>query len=141
MNQSTLPQPFRGDVLEVDGDQVQLLGSRCGSCGQLAFPQRRVCANCQSAAHQEPLRLSQAGTLYTYAIVRQAPRQFPTPYVIGYVDLDEGVRVFTQIVTKQPESLRLGMRMTLTSILMESPVSGDSTVAYAFQPDAADVTR
>jgi uncharacterized protein len=124
------PVPFRADVLEIECDEVHLIGSRCDSCGGLAFPSRRVCAKCGSTVLSR-VRLGGTGRLYTYAIVRQAPKEFPTPYVIGYVDLDEGVRVFTRVITGAEKDLHLGMPMTLRA----APLPDGATVAYAFVPE------
>lgn len=126
------PVPFRADVLEIEDDGVHLIGSRCDGCGALACPPRRVCATCRSTRLSR-VRLGGSGRLYTYAIVRQAPKEFPTPYVIGYVDLDEGVRVFTRVLPGPERDLRLGMPMTLRA----APQPDGATVAYAFAPAGA----
>lgn len=133
MTEQASPVPFRADALEIDGDQVHLIGSSCEACGAHAFPPRQVCASCRSAELRR-VRLDGTGRLYTYAIVRQAPKQFPTPYIIGYVDLDEGVRVFTRVLTGSEQDLRLGMRMTLKAAPLPA-ASGGHTVAYAFTPE------
>ena len=133
MNAPASPVPFRADALEIERDQVHLIGSRCDSCGALAFPTRQVCATCGSTALSR-VRLGGKGRLYTFAIVRQAPKEFPTPYVIGYVDLDEGVRVFTRVVTGSEKDLRLGMPMTLRA----APLPDGGTVAYAFTPEGEE---
>jgi uncharacterized OB-fold protein len=133
MNASASPAPFRADVLEIERDQVYLIGSDCDSCRGLAFPSRQVCAKCGSTTLSK-VRLGGKGRLYTYAIVRQAPKEFPTPYVIGYVDLDEGVRIFTRVITGSEADLRLGMPMTLRP----APMPDGGTVAYAFTPEGEE---
>jgi len=45
MNAQTSHHLFRTDALEIDGEQVHLIGSGCDSCGAHAFPPRRVCAS------------------------------------------------------------------------------------------------
>jgi len=130
------PVPFRADALEIEQDQVHLLGSVCASCGALAFPPRQVCAVCRSTSLRRS-RLGGTGRLYTYAIVRQAPKEFPTPYIIGYVDLDEGVRVFTQVLAGPGQDLRLGMRVSVRPAPLTS-TAGEPTVAYAFAPDGEE---
>lgn len=136
MTAPTPPAPFRADALEIDQDQVHLLGSVCESCGAHAFPPRQVCAVCRSTSLRRA-RLAGTGRLYTYAIVRQAPKEFPTPYIIGYVDLDEGVRVFTQVLADPEQDLRLGMRMSVRSAPL-STATGAARVAYAFAPDGEE---
>lgn len=137
MNPAASVRPFRADALVVDGDMIRLRGSKCGHCGALAFPPRTVCAICRRTG-QEPIPLGSKGRLYTYAIVRQAPKGFPTPYVIGYVDLEEGVRVFTRVLTEPGQQLRLGMPMSLTTLTLENGTGTGPVVAYAFRPVPTD---
>ncbi len=136
MTEPAAPAPFRPDALEIDQDQVHLLGSVCAACGAHAFPPRQVCAVCRLTSLRRA-RLGGTGRLYTYAIVRQAPKEFPTPYIIGYVDLDEGVRVFTRVLARPEQDLRLGMRVSLRPAPLPS-ASGAPTVAYAFAPDGEE---
>ncbi len=128
--------PFREGLFTVGegtGGVPRLIGSRCLSCGILSFPKRVTCARCGDTNEQEEALLGPLGHIYTFAVVRRAPEAFPTPYVIGYVDLDEGVRVFTQFVTHDADSLRLGMRVELALGDL-----GDATTAthstYKFRP-------
>lgn len=119
--------------MAIEGDQVRLQGCSCAACGTVAFPPRKVCAACRSTDVQHVL-LGPGGTLYTYAIVRQAPRDFPTPYVIGYVDLDEGVRVFTRVIAEAERDLRLGLRVSLIAAPLRAG-DPDGPLAYAFRPE------
>jgi uncharacterized protein len=135
VNAAAQARPFRADALVIDGERVYLRGSKCGHCGALAFPPRAVCAACRRTG-QEPIPLGRTGRLYTFAVVRQAPKGFSTPYVIGYVDLDEGVRVFTRVLTGPDQDLRLGMPMSLTTIALEGGTGAEPVLAYAFRPAA-----
>lgn len=137
MNGTASARPFRADALVTDQDTIHLRGSKCGHCGALAFPPRAVCATCRRTG-QEPVLLGSTGRLYTYAVVRQAPKGFPTPYVIGYVDLDEGVRVFTRVLTEPGQELRLNMPMSLTTVTLTDGTGAGPVVAYAFRPAAKD---
>lgn len=130
--------PFKAGVFVTaaeTGSGPRLIGSRCGSCGAFAFPKRMVCVKCRAVEGQEQVHLGPRGRLYTYALVRQAPEKFPTPYVIGYVDLDEGVRVFTQIEADDPAALRLGQQMQLIIGELGHDAEGRPQLAYRFQPE------
>jgi uncharacterized protein len=70
-------------------------GSRCPSCGDLRFPPQPLCPIDNEAADRVPL--GRGGRIYEVVEVAIGPAGFPTPYWAGYVDLDEGVRVFGQI--------------------------------------------
>jgi len=55
--------------------------------------------------------LSTNGTLYTYTVVYQGKPSFKAPYFVGYVDLKEGVRIFTPLFDVAPEELKIGTEM------------------------------
>jgi hypothetical protein len=84
------PFPQRPRIDRVAG---RLVGSRCGACGSVSWPGRPVCQRCGAAA-ATPLRLSDEGTLITYTTVWVPRPGLPTPYVLGQVDLADGVRIF-----------------------------------------------
>jgi len=57
--------------------------------------------------------------VYTYSIVRQShsrPFRDLVPYVVAMIDLDEGVRMMTNIVgcPQTPEALELDMKLEVT---------------------------
>jgi hypothetical protein len=69
--------------------------SRCGHCGNLAYPPSELCHRCgQPGGTAEPLTPS--GRLYTWSTVHASASR-PVPYTIGYVDLDSGLRVLAQL--------------------------------------------
>ena len=45
--------------------------------------------------NEEPI--GRRGTLYACTVIHQAPEGFEAPFVVGYVDIGEGVRVFAHI--------------------------------------------
>ena len=80
-----------------ENGEVRLIGMRCPVCDTRAFPAKDICHECANEKGLEPALLSPTGTLYSFAEVRAAPKGFPSPYVIAYVDLPEGVRLFGQV--------------------------------------------
>ena len=89
--------------------RYRLEAARCRSCSKLAFPPRLVCPSCRGEAF-EPIALSERGRLLTWAVLHVAPKGFAgqTPYVVGIVELDAGVRVTAQIVDVDPGELEFG---------------------------------
>jgi uncharacterized OB-fold protein len=84
---------------------------RCGECGELRFHPRALCPACLSAATRW-VRASGRGTVYTYTVTHQ--NQAPgfrgeLPYVLAVVELDEGVRMTTNVVGCPPDAVRIGM--------------------------------
>lgn len=74
------------------------------------------------------------GTLYSFSVVHRTPNaEFAddVPYVLGLVDLDEGVRLTTRIVDADPEALTIGTRVEVVL----RPVGDDLAAAY-FTPTA-----
>lgn len=109
-----------------------LLASRCRTCGQLLFPARPTCLNC-TGTDVEPVRLSRDGTLYTYTTVSLPSEHFPPPYAIGWVELPEGVRVFSQLRGWEERPLKTGMAMRL---FLETLWQEDDreVTGYVFRP-------
>src|SRR3972149_2007214 len=88
--------PLRPGLLEVGANgEGHLIGSLCPKCGARYFPQRGVCARC--LGELEPTPLATKGRLYTYTVLHQAAPGFEVPFVLGYVDLTDGVRVMGQL--------------------------------------------
>ena len=89
----------------------RLLFGRCGGCGKAYYYPRPFCPHCWS----EDVVLEQAsgrGTLYTFSTVfinDLPPFNERLPYVAAIVDLEEGVRVSTNIVDVDPADLSIGM--------------------------------
>jgi len=92
-------------------ERYLLLGSRCETCGNIHFPLRKVCPNCRRAGKIKPVRLSGRGKVYSYTVVRAAPEGFEAfvPYVIAVIELDEGVKLTSQVVDCDPKDVYIGM--------------------------------
>ena len=104
---------FRPGELAIEEDgSGHLLASRCTGCGAHYFPVREACASCHSL-DLDTVPISQQGVLYTYSIVRQSTPAFKVPYVLGYVDFPEGVRVMGQIAVDETE-VEIGMDLELS---------------------------
>jgi benzoylsuccinyl-CoA thiolase BbsA subunit len=115
------------------GETFCLLGSRCKTCGQLSFPPRKVCSKCFSD-EMEILPLSTKGRLYSYTIAEYPAPGLLGPYAIGYVDLPEGVRVFSILEDWDRKSLRVGMDVELTLGKFREDKEGNEIVTYKFRP-------
>ena len=89
----------------------ELVVQRCLDCGRLRHYPRALCPACLSE-RVEWVRCSGRGTVYTFTVTHQ--NQSPgfrdaLPYVLAYVELEEGVRLLTNIVECAPEAVRIGM--------------------------------
>ncbi len=91
----------------------RLVIQRCPACGHSQHYPRPWCTNC---LHESPefVETSGEGTIYTFTVIRRsAVPAFAArvPYVLAFVDLDEGVRLVTNIVDCDPETVRIGQRV------------------------------
>jgi hypothetical protein len=67
-----------------------------------------------AGANLEWKPVSGEGQVATFSIVHRAPsatNQHPEPYVIAFVALDEGVRLFTRIVGAPAAGIAIGQRV------------------------------
>jgi uncharacterized OB-fold protein len=88
----------------------RLVLQRCTDCSELQFYPRSLCASC--TGETEWVDASGRGTLHTFTIIRQNhSKAFAdlVPYAVGIVDLEEGVRMMSNIVDCDVEVLRIGM--------------------------------
>ena len=137
MKQATqVPQPVEyfpsADCWVEERGKVFLIGSRCPTCGKQAFPRRTFCDACETSAELEPARLSDTGTLYSFAEVHVAPKVFATPFVIGYVDLPENVRVLGQVEHAAAE-LTPGEPVEVVLGVIRTSDSGTPVISYKFR--------
>ena len=86
-----------GHAMEIDaGGRTVLIGGACRDCGNRAFPRAEVCCACMSEdIAAEPMPRS--GTLYAFSTVHVASKKWKKPMRVGYVDLPNGVRVFSHL--------------------------------------------
>jgi len=133
----------RGEVLlkeglfsyPVDPDRgPQLLGGRCTNCRRYFFPRRFLCPHCHQKDSVEEVALSKWGRLYSYCVVRVAPEGFTAPYILGYVDLPEGIRIFSPITGIDPSQLQIGMELELTIEPLREDPEGHPILGYKFRP-------
>ena len=91
----------------------EFLLARCSACESLQFPPRPHCPRCgHSDIGWQPSAGS--GVLYASTRVHAAAGPFAcmTPYSVGLIDLDEGVRVLTRLM-HDASSLQPGSRIQL----------------------------
>lgn len=89
----------------------ELLLQKCSACGTFRHPPSAVCPTCLSAQHAW-LPASGRGTVYTFAVVRQALAKAwedKVPYTVAVVELAEGPRVLTELVDVAPNDVAIGM--------------------------------
>ncbi len=92
----------------------KLVVQRCDACGSWVHYPRIRCTTCLS----DQLRwheVSPTGVLYAYSIAQHPTAPWfasETPHIIAVVELDNGVRLTTNIVAADPQSLPIGTPVT-----------------------------
>lgn len=135
-------------LFRVDGERAVLFASRRRSSGAVKFPAERpelFDGDPEMQEDIESIELSTEGTLYTYTTQEFAPplpykgnrdpKAFQ-PYVVGFVELPEGVLVETLIVGANVAELRIGQSLVSTTTTLET-AEGESLVTFAFRPAEA----
>lgn len=118
--------------MEEDG-RPTLIGSECADCATRVFPPTVLCPECMGE-ELSPVALGRSGRLYSYCTVHVAPRGWSVPYIAGYVDLPEGVRVFTHVVDAAERQLSMEMEVELTTAILGTDGDGEAFSSYAFRP-------
>ena len=86
---------------------------RCVGCRDLRHYPQPMCPECRSPDF-EWARVSGRGEIYSYAIANRAFHpawQAHVPYVIATIELDEGVRMVTDLLGVDPDSVEIGQRV------------------------------
>jgi uncharacterized OB-fold protein len=126
-------KPFLDNILE-PGPPASLMGGYCSSCERKYFPIPMVCPRCLNAP--TAVHLSGDGTLYSFTVVRtKAPLGLPTPYAIGYVDLEaDNLRVIALLDTAKMDELKIGQPVTLKVAPLGVDGRGEACLRYYFTP-------
>ena len=112
-------------------------GTICKKCGAKYFPPRKVCIKCGSREMEE-YTLSEKGRVISWTVVRYPTEEFKdyAPYVLGLIELDDGIRLVAQISDVNLEEIRTGMRVRLTiRRAFEESESGIIRYVFKFVPD------
>ncbi len=125
-------------TIKSEDQRPKLLGSRCPSCGELFFPRKEkgICVHCQYPS-LENIELGREGKIVSFTTVLQAPAGGayfgPVPYNYGLVDLDDGIRIETQL-EGELEKLKVGGRVVLAVETLYTDKDGNEVEAFKFRP-------
>jgi uncharacterized protein len=89
----------------------ELYIQKCRDCGDLRFHPRTLCTSCLSS-RTEWVRCKGTGKIYTFTVTNQnqaAGFRDSLPYVMAWVEVDEGLKMLTNIVDCPPEQVKIGM--------------------------------
>lgn len=88
----------------------------CGNCNHWIWYPRAWCPNCGRRDTIHWKRLSGKGKVYSFTVIRQVINNSPSfnkdiPFVIALIELDEGPRIYSNIINVKPEEVNIGDRV------------------------------
>jgi uncharacterized OB-fold protein len=100
----------------------------CDECGLVIWYPRSFCPDCQTDdVTWTPM--SGGGTVYSYTVTRGGVGgrwRHHLPFVVAYVQLDEGPIVLTNVVDTDPDTVHIGM--PVTAVFDQSPADDEGVV-------------
>jgi uncharacterized OB-fold protein len=103
----------------------RLLLPFCAPQGHFCWPPAQRCPTCRGPITWK--ESSGAGAVETFAIVRRAVQpewKGKEPYVVALIRLDDGGRLFSNVIDCKPEDVRCGDRVTCTFVETTDPELG-----------------
>ena len=114
----------------------QLVANECVACGARYFDRRNACAGC-FATEFRVVEIATTGILTSFTIVTFAAPGVPVPFVAGIVDCNgTSVRANIVNVAADPEHVKLGMALRLTTTSIGTDDNGVEGVGFGFEPAA-----
>ncbi len=94
--------------------RYRLEAGKCNGCGTAYFPPRLICPECKSKEFTK-INLSTEGTLLTHTVVRTGSDKFSqqSPFAVGIVELNDGVKITTQIADVNFDQLKIGLKVKM----------------------------
>lgn len=112
-----LPKPDNDSAVYWDAARShKLVIQQCLECQKFRFYPRSVCPHCLSDTF-EWREASGRGRIYSFTVIHRAPTpafRDRVPYVLALIELQEGVRMMTNIVGCDPESVEIGKAVEVT---------------------------
>ena len=89
--------------------QGRLVLQRCAGCLLVVWYPRALCPAC-SGTQLDWFEASGRGTIYSYTVNHRGDGAYKgaAPYILAYVELDEGPRVLTNVVECDPVAVNVG---------------------------------
>lgn len=112
-----LPRPDKDSAVYWDAARRhELVLQQCLDCQRFRFYPRSVCPHCLSDRF-EWRAASGRGQIYSFTVIHRAPApafRDRVPYVLALIELEEGVRMMTNIVGCDPEEVSIGEAVEVT---------------------------
>ncbi len=113
----------------------ELVLQRCRACDIYHQPPRPMCPECKSMDTLEWVPSSGRGHIYSYVNFTTDKMAYPAmkvPYAVVLIELDEGVRLISNLMDIEPDEIEIGMPVEVVF----DDISEDLTL-YKFKRRAA----
>lgn len=111
MPRAVAPEPDSEDRFFWDGVGAgRLLARRCRRCARLQHPPSPMCPRCGSL-DWDVQELSGAGVLCSWIVSHHPSEPDDAARIVALVDLDEGVRMASNLIGVAPASIENGMAL------------------------------
>src|SRR3954451_15886109 len=126
-----MPQMSLVEYLDLDGPGApRLIANECVACGARFFDRRNACASCFRTDFRA-VEVAREGVLRTFTIVHFAAEGVQVPFVAGVIDCDgTPVRGNVVNVAPDPEHVRVGMKVQLTTVALGKDENGVDAVGF-----------
>ena len=111
-----LPEPSIDSQPYWDGlKEHRVMLQQCADCGAVRHYPRPMCGECHSM-NVDWVEASGRGVLYSWTVAHHPFHigfRGETPYILALVQLDEGVRIQSQLLDANIEELKLGLAVEI----------------------------
>lgn len=128
-------EPFTIEQFYKFLQQGKLMAGKCLNCGKIHLPPRPLCDNCFSQEF-EWMSISGKCKLLTYTIIHVAPQQFQhlTPYAVGILQFENGLKIPGMIQSLTQDQLKIGMELALDFGTCDTTQQWPQWTRYCFKP-------
>lgn len=110
--------------------RYRLEAARHSETGDITFPPPLL-----AGAHDEQIRLSGKGEVWSFSVVHHGSDGFPGPYIVALIKLIEGPLITAQMTDVEPGDVAIGQPVeAVTRRLRELGPDGLLVYGYKFRP-------
>ncbi len=111
-----------------------LIGSCCQECGAKAFPCRKICSKCSSEKQTQAPMARRGKVLSFTRILIDIPAVDESPYLVGYVLLDDGISIPARLKSFD-NNLDVGSAVVFEVGVTGKTAAGEPITGYYFRPE------
>jgi len=102
---------------------LPLYGMKCKNCGTLSYPISRCCIICGARDNYEEVKLARRGKIFTYTLdyligPGNTEGDGINPGLRAVIDLEDGCRMFLEVMDCEPSDVHIDMPVELTFRLL-----------------------